>query len=355
MEKRYEKFKELMDLNGISGHEKSVKKYVKQEIIKYTNEIYEDGFGGVFGALGKEGPTIMLCGHMDEVGFIVTKINSNGMIKLLPIGGINPDVYLSQNMNIILDDGSKIKGIIGALPPHLANGERKPTSVDDLVLDIGASTKEEAISWGVKIGQQVVSINDFYFTKDGKKIVSKAWDDRFGVGMALEVMEEVSKMDHPNRVIIGGTVQEEVGCRGAQVATQMIKPDLFLTIDVSPADDYINGSDANATLGKGFLIRYYDPRIIMNRSLHDYFVNLCEKYNIKSQEFRSAGGTDAGLAQYAGSGTLATTLGLPGRYIHTTGAMVHVDDMEAVKQIALAIIKTFDNEMLKKVKDGFND
>lgn len=355
MEKRYEKFKELLDMNGISGHEKSVRKYVKNEIKKYTDEIYEDGLGGVFGVLGSTGPTIMFSGHMDEVGFMVSGVTPMGMIKLLPIGGINPEVYLSQNMNVVLDDGSVIKGIIGAIPPHLSKGEKKPTSMEDLVLDIGAESREQAKEMGIKIGQQVVSKNNFYFTKDNKKIVSKAWDDRFGVGMTLEIMEEVSKMEHNNRVVFGATVQEEVGCRGGQVSSQMIEPDLFITIDVSPADDFISGSEANASLGKGFLIRYYDPRIIMNRSLHDYFVSLCEKYDIKSQEFKSMGGTDAGLAQYAGKGILATTLGLPGRYIHTTAAMVHVDDIEAVKQMAIAIVKTFDQEMFNKIKNGWEE
>lgn len=355
MDKRYENFKKLMDMNGISGHEKIVRKYVKQEIKKYTKEIYEDGLGGVFGVLGSTGPTIMFCGHMDEVGFMVTGITNQGMIKLLPIGGINPEVYLSQNMSVVLDDGSIIKGIIGAIPPHLTSGERKPTSADDLVLDIGADSREHAKEMGIKIGQQVVSENNFYFTKDNKKIVSKAWDDRFGVGMTLEIMEAVSKMKHNNRVVFGATVQEEVGCRGGQVSSQMIKPDLFITIDVSPADDFIKGSEANASLGKGYLVRYYDPRIIMNRALHQYFVETSEKYNIPYQEFRSMGGTDAGLAQYAGNGILATTLGLPGRYIHTTGAMVHVDDIEAVKQMALAIVETFNQEMFEKIKNGFDD
>ena len=355
MENRYEKFKQLLDMNGISGHEYKVRKYVKSELKRYTNEIYEDGLGGVFGVLGTTGPTIMFCGHMDEVGFMVSGITPMGMVKLLAIRGINPEVYLSQNMNVVLDDGSIIKGIIGAIPPHLAKGEKKPTTMEDLVLDIGADSREHAIAMGIKIGQQVVSDNNFYFTQDQKKIVSKAWDDRFGVGMTLEIMEEVSKMKHNNRVVFGATVQEEVGCRGGQVSAQMIKPDLFITIDVSPADDFIRGNEADASLGKGFLVRYYDPRIIMNRSLHEYFISLCEKYNIKYQEFKSMGGTDAGLAQYAGNGILATTLGLPGRYIHTTAAMVHTDDMEAVKQMAIAIVKTFDQEMFEKIKNGFNE
>lgn len=354
MERNYDIYKNLLDMNGISGHETEVKKFVKNEIKKYTNEILEDGLGGVFGVLDGDGPTIMFCGHMDEVGFMVCGITPKGMIKLLPIGGVNPEVYLSQNMLIVLDDKTTIKGIIGAVPPHLARGERRPVSIEDLLLDIGADSKAQAIEMGVKIGQQVVSENDFYFTKDQKKIVSKAWDDRFGVGMALEIMEAASKMKHNNKIICGATVQEEVGLRGARVATQMIEPDLFITIDVSPADDMMS-PDPNAALGKGFLVRYFDPGIIMPKGLKNYFTDLADKKQIPYQIFRSGGGTDAGMAQYAGKGILATTLGLPGRYIHTTAAMVHVDDIEAIKKMAIAIIETFDKEMYEKVKNGYED
>ena len=354
MERNYDIYKNLLDMKGIAGHETAVKKFVKNEIKKYTDNILEDGLGGVFGVLEGNGPTIMFCGHMDEVGFMVCGITPRGMIKLLPVGGINPEVYLSQHMHIVLNEKETIKGIIGAVPPHLSKGERRPVSVEDLLLDIGADSKAQAIEMGVKIGQQVVSENDFYFTKDQKKIVSKAWDDRFGVAMSLEIMEAVSKVKHNNTVICGATVQEEVGLRGARVATQMIEPDLFITIDVSPADD-IMSPDANASLGKGFLLRYFDPGIIMPQGLKNYFTDLADKKQIAYQVFRSAGGTDAGVAQYAGKGTLATTLGLPGRYIHTTAAMVHVDDIEAIKQMAIAIVETFDQEMFEKVKNGYED
>lgn len=354
MNNKYEIYEKLLNMDGISGHERNIKKFVKTELQKYTDEIIEDGMGGIFGVLDGDGPTIMICGHMDEVGFMVSGITSKGMIKLLPIGGMNPDVYLSQNMHIVINKEKTIKGIIGAMPPHLTKGEKRPLTFDDLLLDIGADNKEEAIKMGIKTGQQVVSDNSYYFTEDNKKIVSKAWDDRFGVGMVLELIAEASKIKHNNKLIFGATVQEEVGLRGARVASQMIEPDLFITIDVSPADDFVSPSP-NATLGQGFLIRYFDPSIIMNRGLHDYFEETALNNKIPYQEYRSAGGTDAAIAQYAGKGVLATTIGLPGRYIHTTAAMVHVDDIEAVKQMALAVIKSFNNETYKKIKEGYED
>ncbi len=350
--KKYELYETLLQMPGIAGHESTIKKFVRSKLEPYSDEIIQDKLGGIFGVKKGDGPTIMFAGHMDEVGFMVVGITPQGMIELQPIGGINPEVYLSQNMEIVIEENKTIRGVIGAIPPHLTRGqEKKSITMEDLVLDIGADSKEHAQKMGVSIGQQVVSCNSFYFTEDHKKIVSKAWDDRFGVGMCLEIMKELQNIKHPNTVICGATVQEEVGLRGATVASQMIQPDLFIAIDVSPATDFmkVQGKSSSA-LGKGFLVRYYDPRCIMNPSLHSYFLELANQKKIPHQEFLSLGGTDAAASQYAGKGTLSTTLGLPGRYIHTTASMIHVDDMKAVKDMALEIIKTFDMKKLKELK-----
>ena len=175
MERNYDLYKQLLNMDGIPGHEKEIKKFVKQELQKYTDTILEDGMGGVFGVLEGDGPTIMFCGHMDEVGYMVSGITPKGLLKLLPIGGMNPEVYLSQVMHVVINKDKKIKGIIGAMPPHLTKGEKKPITHEELLLDIGADNYDNAVAMGVKIGQQVVSENDFFFTEDNKKI--EVWSD----------------------------------------------------------------------------------------------------------------------------------------------------------------------------------
>lgn len=346
-------FKELANLNGIAGHEKQVRGYMKKELMKYSDEIVQDKLGGVFGIKkGGVGPTIMIAGHMDEVGAMVVGITDHGFIKMLAIGGLNPEVLVSQNVQITIDNNKTIAGVVGAIPPHMArNSEKKEISFDSLLLDIGADSKEHAIAMGVKVGQQITPVNYFYFTEDGKKIVSKAWDDRVGCAMALEVMKEISNIKHPNTVVAGGTVQEEVGLRGAKVASTMIAPDLFLAVDVSPVGDFLPKDDVNANgkLGGGFLVRYYDPRCIMNPEIFQYFEKLAQKNNISFQYFKSTGGTDAAEAQYAGTGTLSTTVGVPGRYIHSTATMIHVDDLKAVKDMLIAIIKDFNKERFQEL------
>jgi glutamyl aminopeptidase len=351
---RMKVYEDLVNLNGIAGHEKSIRNYMRREITKYTDEVIQDKLGSIFGVKRGSGkPVIMIAGHMDEVGAMVTSITKEGFIKMISVGGINPDVMVSQNVVITTKD-KEIKGIVGAIPPHInrGGGEPKPLSFDDLLVDIGADSKDHAISLGVEIGQQITFVNNYYITEDGKKIVSKAWDNRFGCGMALDILKELKNMDHPNVVVAGATVQEEVGLRGATTASQMVEPDLFIAIDVSPVGDFLKKDHPRAfgKLGEGFLVRFYDPRNIMNPKIQAYFEKLALKKKIKMQHFLSMGGTDAAAAQYAGSGTLSTTIGLPGRYIHSTAAMIHIDDVEAVKKMVLAIIKDFNEERLKELK-----
>ena len=346
-------FEKLANFRGISGHEKQIRKFMKEEISKYADEVICDRLGSVIGVLkGKEDePKVMICGHMDEVGAMVVGITDKGSIKMIPIGGINPEVMISQNMEITVSDDKTIRGVVGAIPPHIS--KENALSIEDMLLDIGASSKEEALSWGVKIGQQITFVNDYYVMEDGYKVVSKAWDDRIGCGIALEVLKEAKNMKHPNTIYCGGTVQEEVGLRGAKTATQMIEPDLFIAVDVSPVGDFLPSGSKGAigALGEGFLVRYYDPGCIMNPEITKYFEEIADARGIKYQYFKSNGGTDAVNAQYAGKGTLATTVGMPGRYIHSTATIIDVRDLESVKQMVLAIIETFDKARLEKMQN----
>ena len=352
--KRMKIYEDLVNLNAIPGHEKSVRNYMRNTMSKYTDEIIQDKLGSIFGVKRGSGkPVIMIAGHMDEVGAMVISITKEGFIKMIPVGGINPDVMVSQNVTIKTKD-KEIRGVVGAIPPHINRGnkETKALSFDSLLVDIGANSKDHAIELGIEMGQQITFVNDYYITEDKKKIVSKAWDNRFGCGMALEILKEIKNINHPNVVVAGATVQEEVGLRGATTASSMVAPDLFIAIDVSPVGDFLNKDNPRAfgKLGEGFLVRFYDPRNLMNPKIQAYFEKLATKKKIKLQHFLSMGGTDAAAAQYANSGTLSTTIGLPGRYIHSTAAMIHIDDVEAVKKMVISIIKDFDEKRLMELK-----
>lgn len=343
-------YETLLNMQGISGHENKVSKYLENEYKKYPNEIIKDKLGSIFTIKkgSKNDLKIMIAGHMDEVGAMVSNISKDGFIKFIAIGGVNAEVFLSQHVEISNNSGAAIRGVVAAIPPHISK-DQKNFCLEDMFVDIGVSSKEEVIAMGINIGSPINFINDFYFTNDKKRIVSKAWDNRFGCAMTLEILEALQEVKHESTLIIGATVQEELGLRGARVATQMITPDVFIALDASPTSDFLNAKDGFGKLGEGFLIRMYDPGYIMSRGVKEYISELAIKNNIKFQEFFSKGLTDAAAAQYNSS--IAFTIGLPCRYIHSTVSMADIADLEAVKQIVIAIIKDLNREKFEEIKN----
>lgn len=352
--KNKELYYELFNMPGAAGNEHFVKEFVKAELEKYSDEIVMDRIGSVFGIKhGPKGsPVIMLAGHMDEVGAMVVGFKDNGLIKMKALGGLSGKVFASQHMNIVLDDGTTIPGVTGTVPPHLAKEAKNADKFDDLTLDIGADSKDHIKELGIKIGDMIVPVNRIVETVDGKKVITKAVDNRWGCGMVIELMKDIKDLDLNCTIVAGCTVQEEVGLRGAQTASQMINPDMFIALDASPCGDIIDGPNTWGKLGDGFLLRFLDRVAIMHKGMKKLFVETAEENDIKYQNFYSAGGTDAGKAQLSHSGILSATIGLPARYIHSTTSMFHKDDHEAAKSVLRAIVKKMDNELLEKVRNN---
>ncbi len=347
-------YRDLVDLPGAPSFEKEVKNYMKKHLEPYVEEILEDKLGSIFGVINKNGgPKVMVAGHMDEVGAIVTGFDKNGLIKLHNLGGMHGNVFLSQHFDIIMDNGEKIPGVTASKPPHLMRGtDEKPKDMKftDLLLDIGADSIEHAKELGVKIGQQVIPRNDYTVSKDGKKIFSKAWDDRFGCGMALEVAKEFANESLDVELITGANVQEEVGLRGAQTAANLVNPDVFIAIDCSPCADSFGGDEVSGKIGEGFLLRFYDPSAIMHQGMKKFIIEEAEKNNIKYQYYKSMGGTDAARVQLANSGVLVATIGMPTRYIHSTTSMINVEDYEEVKKMVYTVIRALSKEKIAEIK-----
>lgn len=225
-------FKNLTELQGAPGNEHLVRSFMKQELEKYSDEIIQDNLGGVFGVKKGEGPRVLVAGHMDEVGFMVTQITKNGMIRFQTLGGWWSQVLLAQRVQIMTDNGPVI-GVIGSIPPHnLTDAQRKkPMEIKNMLIDIGADDREDAEKIGVKPGQQIVPVTPFTPMANDNKILAKAWDNRYGCGLSIELLKELQNEKLDNQLFSGATVQEEVGLRGAQVAANMIKPDIFYALD----------------------------------------------------------------------------------------------------------------------------
>ncbi|MCK1981683.1 MULTISPECIES: M42 family metallopeptidase [Peribacillus] len=340
-----ELFKTLTELPGASGNEHAVRSFMKSELTKYSDEIVQDRLGGIFGVKrgNEDGPTVLVAGHMDEVGFMVTSVTENGMIRFQTLGGWWSQVLLAQRVEIITDNGPVI-GVIGSIPPHLLDESQrsKPMDIKNMLIDIGADDKEDVKRIGIKPGQQIVPICPFTPMANEKKILAKAWDNRYGCGLAIELLKDLKGETLPNVLYSGATVQEEVGLRGAQTAAHMIKPDLFFALDASPANDMSGSKNEFGQLGKGALLRIFDRSMVTHRGMREFILDTAESNEIPYQYFVSQGGTDAGQVHIANEGIPSGVIGICSRYIHTHASMIHIDDYAAARELIGKLVRSCD-------------
>lgn len=344
-------FKTLTELQGAPGDEHRVREFMKENLEKYADELIFDNLGGVFGVKHGEGPKVMVAGHMDEVGFMVTQITKNGMIRFQPLGGWWNQVLLAQRVQVMTNNGPII-GVIGSIPPHNLTAEqrKKPMEIKNMLIDIGADSKEDVEKIGVRPGDTIVPICPFTPMANEKKILAKAWDNRYGCGLAIELMKEVNDEKLPNQLYAGATVQEEVGLRGAQVAANMIQPDIFYALDASPANDMSGDKEEFGQLGEGALLRIFDRSMITHKGMREFILETAESNDIPYQYFVSQGGTDAGRVHISNDGVPSAVIGICSRYIHTSASIIHIDDYAAAKELLIKLVQSTDQSTVDSIR-----
>ncbi|MED4203114.1 M42 family metallopeptidase [Neobacillus mesonae] len=347
--------KDLTDAKGIPGNEREVRDVMKKYIEPFADEITTDGLGSLIAKkVGKEGgPKIMVAGHLDEVGFMVTKIDDKGFLRFQPVGGWWGQVMLAQRVTIVTRKGD-VTGVIGSKPPHILSPEvrKKPVEIKDMFIDIGAASQEEAEGWGVRPGDMVVPYFEFTVMNNEKMLLAKAWDNRIGCAIAIDVLKQLEGVEHPNVVYGVGAVQEEVGLRGAKTATYKIEPDIGFAVDVGIAGDTpgISEKEAMSKMGKGPQIVVYDASMVSHKGLRDFVTDVADELNIPYQfESIPGGGTDAGSIHLTHNGVPALAITIATRYIHSHAAMLHRDDFENAVKLIVEVIKRLDRETVDKI------
>ena len=280
----FDKIKEVTELSATSGFEAPVRDYLRQNITPLVDEVQTDGLGGIFGikhSQTENAPKVLVAAHMDEVGFMIKEIKADGTFRVVELGGWNPLVVSSQRFTLHTRDGRVYPVISGSVPPHFlrANGGASNLpSVSDIVFDAGFANQEEANAYGVFPGDVIIPQSETILTANQKNVISKAWDNRYGVLMIRELLENVKDQELNNTLIAGANVQEEVGLRGAHVSTTKFDPEVFFAVDCSPAGD-IYGNQGK--VGDGTLIRFFDPGHIMLPNMKDFLLTTAEEAGIK--------------------------------------------------------------------------
>jgi glutamyl aminopeptidase len=345
-------FRTLTELQAAPGFEREIRTFVRGELEKYTDEIVQDRLGSIFGVVRGDdnGPRVMVAGHLDEVGFMVTTITESGLIRFVPLGGWFSQVLPAQRVQIMNESGPVI-GVIGSTPTHLLDEAQrsKPIDIKTMYIDIGADDREDAEHIGVRPGQQIVPICPFTPLANTKKIMAKAWDNRYGVGLAIELLKELQGQTLPNVLYAGATVQEEVGVRGGRTAANLIHPDLFYALDASAANDMTGDKSAFGQIGKGALLRIYDPTMITHRGMVEFILDTANTHQIPYQYFVSTGGTDAGQVHLQGIGIPSAVIGVCARYIHTSASIMHIDDYAAAKELLIKLVQSSDRTTLNTI------
>ncbi|XP_060085530.1 putative aminopeptidase YsdC, partial [Ylistrum balloti] len=336
--------KQLIAARGPSGFEAAVQQTWVEHIKDIADQIETDYYGNCWATLKApidNAPTIVVTGHADEIGLMVNHIETSGLLRIVPIGGIDPTILSGRRIKIQTDQG-ELYGVIGSIPIHLQNkkGERKPPTIDELFIDCGFKNGEEAAKQ-VRIGN-IATIADNLEMLGETRIVSRATDNRIGIYSAAETLQRLAKKRHKLEVnvIALSTIQEEIGLVGAQLATRQIKPDLALVVDVTHATDIPGISQAKhgkVEMGKG-------PTITHGTSNHPRLVErimaVATTNNIPLQHEASSRytGTDTDAIYKATTGIPSALISLPNRYMHTPSEVIDLEDLESLVSLLTAVI-----------------
>ncbi len=340
-----ELLKRLSNAPGVSGFEENVREIIFKELDDVVDEIKIDEMGNLIAIKNGEpnGKKIMLAAHMDEIGLMVRYIDEHGFIKFSKIGGINDQMLLNQAVYIPTKNGN-INGVIGSKPPHIMKkSEReKILEYDKMFIDIGATSREDAQK-KVNIGDPIIIKQEF--EELGNSLVKgKALDNRVGCAIIIEVLKQ---LDTKATIYGVGTVQEEVGLKGAKTSAFSINPDMALAVDVTIAGDHpgVKEEEATSKAGKGPAIVLADGSgdgLITHQMIKKLLISTAEEENIPYQLEVSEGGTTDGTAIHLTRQGIPTgVISPPSRYIHTPVSVIHMEDVENSVKLILAVLKKF--------------
>lgn len=331
---------------GISGHEGQIAKLLHKAFKKNGLVVERDGLGGIYAS--KKGLSkktnkkrVLIAAHMDEVGFMAKELLPNGLIKVAPVGGLVPESLFGIRVTYSGKTGVHT-GIFTAVPAHFA--ATNAITANDLSVDFGFETSDEARANGMEEGTAIAFDTQFSKTANPNRFLGKAIDNRYGCAMIATLAETIFSKSFQNKdveIILAATVMEEIGLKGASAAIEKVQPDFTIVLDCSPASDTLPKDNKNGMLGEGVLYRYLDRTMVLSERLKNYLLIILKENGIKYQPYVSAGGTDAGKMLELLEGIPTITCCIPARYIHNSGAIFDVRDVEEAYKAIWQLAKNY--------------
>lgn len=350
-----EMLRRFSEANGISGHEKGASRVMAEYLKDAADTIDYDNIGSIIGCRkGTGGPSVALFGHLDEVGFLVKKIEDDGFIRVINVGGMWPHLLLAQEVTVTTRDGREYVGVISSPPPHGMPAEEraKVKQLEDLFVDLGVNDADEVKALGIRVGDTITPRAEFRVMNNPNYLLGKAWDDRIGAAVATAVLRNLKNVPHTADVYAVGTVQEEVGLRGAQTAGYAVHPDIAIALDVTLASD-VPDAKYGTPLGSGVTLCLMDGSVICNRELVYIMEEICDELGISYvHDIFLRGGTDSGAIHKLFNGVLNMTISLPARAIHSHRAVIHRKDVADTITLLTEFCRRLDADMVERIRNS---
>jgi putative aminopeptidase FrvX len=314
--------KELAEIWGVSGYEKTVSDYILEQVKAHGDEIVRDAVGNLIvlkRGNGENKKKIMVAAHMDEIGLCVVKITDEGFLKVKKVGGVS--AHCSFMNRVVFQNGT-----VGTVAAYEKPEDFKSGDIDKLYIDIGAGSKEEAEKY-VKVGDCAMFEGN-YQELAGRNVMAKAFDDRSACYVQLETLKAMKTPYHDVYFVF--TVQEEVGIFGATTSAERIKPDLGIAIDITGSFDVPGDKHGNAVLGKGAAICISNACVTCDEDMVGQMVECAKEHQIPYQfDVLVNGGTDAGAINKSYRGVKAVGISIPTRYGHSPNSIINLDDLQS--------------------------
>lgn len=346
----------LSEASGAPGFEEPVRKIMSEKMTPLADSVSYDRLGSVIATQGKSGPRVMIDAHMDEVGAMVRRITPDGFITVQTLGYWLDEALVGQRWTIQGAKGA-VHAVSGLRDAHIVTdadlGKLLDTH-DTMFLDVGAKNDEEVRQMGILVGDQVVPDSPFMIMNGTKNYLAKAWDDRVGCAIMLELIQRLAHGSHPNQIFYAATVQEETGTRGAHTAADVVKPDVAIALEVGITRDVPTArpDDAQEVLGGGPGIILFNSSQQPNLKFVALARDTAKQKGIPLQdELVLNYGDDAAEIQKSNGGVPTITVLVPTRYTHGHNSIINRDDYDRTVELLMALLQKLDGQTVKQVRD----
>jgi putative aminopeptidase FrvX len=349
---------ELTNAHGVVGFEGPVRDILKREWKDLLSDLHTDGLGNLLGSLGGQSasPRVLLMAHLDEVGFLVRHIDPEGFIYIHGVGGYFDQSVLTQRLSILTSRG-EILGYTGMKSGHILRPDERDRMIplQDMFIDVGARSRAEVEAMGIRPGLPVTYATKFEALNETGRYLAKAWDDRVGLAVITQALQQLKGTAHPNDVQVAATVQEEIGLRGASVVQATAKADIVINLEIGIASDFpllTSKSLSQEELGKGPGIFVFDNSMIPNNKYVDWIIEVAKENAIPIQfESVTGYGEDAAMVQKSGQGVPAVNIGVPTRYGHSQSGVIDRTDYDNTVKLVVAMIRKLSASEVASIRE----